>query len=287
MADPSNLPTAQIGMLRLTGAMMTDVGMVRPHNEDSVMYRIPGPADSDASRGVLAIVADGMGGHAAGELASQIAARSIHTVYYESDLPIPETLARAFATANLVIRQQAGTDPALTGMGTTCTVLAARDGHLWLGHVGDSRAYMLRAGEMHQLSEDDTLVARLVRDGTMTAEEARNSPERSVLMRALGVHDTVEPMIWKEGLPLRAGDRFVLCSDGLHDLVGNDMIQAAITENPPPEACRILVQAAREAGGHDNISVGVFTVSNLAAQPAASERGTREVKVDDLGGSRT
>lgn len=286
MPDPSKTPTQPHGILRLTGAMMTDVGMVRPHNEDSVMYRIPDPTDSDAGRGVLAIVADGMGGHAAGEVASQIATRSIHTVYYESDLPVPETLARAFATANFVIRQQAGTEPDLAGMGTTCTVLAARDGHLWLGHVGDSRAYMLRAGEMKQLSEDDTLVARLVRDGAMTAEEARNSPERSVLVRALGVHDTVEPMVWKEGLPLRTGDRFVLCSDGLHDLVDNQMIQAAITENPPPEACRILVQAAREAGGHDNISVGVFTVSNMVDRPAASERGTREVKLDDLGRDR-
>ena len=286
MPDPSKTPTQPHGILRLTGAMMTDVGMVRPHNEDSVMYRIPGPADSDASRGVLAIVADGMGGHAAGEVASQIATRSIHTVYYESDLPIPETLARAFATANLVIRQQAGTAPDLAGMGTTCTVLAARDGHLWLGHIGDSRAYMLRAGEMKQLSEDDTLVARLVRDGTMTAEEARNSPERSVLVRALGVHDTVEPMIWNEGLPLRSGDRFVLCSDGLHDLVDNASIQAAITEHPPSEACRVLVQAARETGGHDNISVGVFTVSNMVDRPAASERGTREVKLDDLGRDR-
>lgn len=268
--------------LVLTGAMLTDVGKIRQHNEDSVMYRIPETGDRDAKFGMLAVVADGMGGHAAGEIASQIAARAFHTVYYESDLPVPQTLARAFASANTVIQQQAAITPEFAGMGTTCTVLVARDNMLWLGHVGDSRAYMVRDGQVHQLSEDHTLVARLVKDGKMTAEEARSSPERNVLVKALGVKPDIEPLIWSEGLPLRESDRFLLCSDGLHDLVDNDTIKSTITENTPADACQILIGLARDAGGHDNISVGVFMASTTSDRPSATGRGTREIKVEGL-----
>ena len=156
-------------------------------------------------------------------------------------------------------------------MGTTCTVLAIRSDKIWLGHVGDSRAYLLRNGELRQLSEDQTLVAKMVREGTMTAAEAKVSEHNNIILQALGTAPEVNPDIWDDGLPLTAGDTLVLCSDGLHGLVDDVVIAEVAGRYSPTEACQELVfGTALQAGGHDNVSVGVFrAIAQRQNRPAA------------------
>ncbi len=268
----------QVPSLRLTGAMLSHQGCVRTNNEDVVCYELPHGNDALATHGALAIVADGMGGEAAGEVASRLAADAIRDHFYAAERSIPEALAAGIAAANEAIYHHSQANPECAGMGTTCTVIAMRDDHLYLGHVGDSRAYILRARELHQISVDHSLVAAMVRDGTLTREEAAVSPDRNIILQALGTNPTVEPLVWNEGMPLHVADVVVLCSDGLSDLVQDDEIARAVGERSPYEACEALIDAALAAGGHDNVSVGVFVVSAAVAQPARP-RDTREVHV--------
>jgi len=148
--------------------MRTDPGLVREQNEDAVAWITPQDKNVAASYGSLALVADGMGGHAAGEVASQLAADVIRRVYYDLKGAPSKVLAMAFSAANRAIIDYAAEHPECKGMGTTCTALAFRDGNAWLAHVGDSRAYLLRKGKLMQLSEDQTLVAKMVRKGSIT-----------------------------------------------------------------------------------------------------------------------
>ncbi|HJU18571.1 MAG TPA: Stp1/IreP family PP2C-type Ser/Thr phosphatase [Stellaceae bacterium] len=247
--------------------MLSHTGLVRDNNEDAVAYVLPDATGPAAGRGALAIVADGMGGHAAGEVASRIAAETVRRLYYELGGPPPDVLRTALAAANKAIYQRSATDPACAGMGTTCTVLALRGGNAYLAHIGDSRAYLLRDGALRQISEDHSLVAQLVRDGALSAEEAARSPQRHVILRALGTEPTAEPAVWAQGLPLRPGDAFVLCSDGLTDLVDDRTLAGIVGRLPPCEACEALIAAALAAGGTDNVSVGVFLIGPARQQP--------------------
>src|SRR5262249_5219464 len=246
--------------LRLDGAMLTDVGAVRPHNEDAVAFVVPAPSATGSGQDSLALVADGMGGHAAGEVASALAAEVIRRVFYERKGDPREALAAAFAAANKAVFDYAQSHPECAGMGTTCTALAVRGDTAWLAHVGDSRAYLLRGTKLTQLSEDHTLVAKMVREGVLTEEEARQGEHQNLILQALGTGEKIEPDVWSEGLPLAASDILILCSDGLYNLVADDKIADLAGRLPPLEACRSLIQSAIAAGGDDNISVGVFRV---------------------------
>jgi serine/threonine protein phosphatase PrpC len=265
------------------GAMRTDNGAVRPHNEDRVSFVTPQPGDPMDARGSLMLVADGMGGHAAGEVASEIAVETIRRVYYELTGPMPHVLGSAFLAAHRAISDWAKSNPECKGMGTTCTAVAIRDGDAWLAHVGDSRAYLLREGGMTQLSEDQTLVAQMVREGQLSPEEARNSPVSNVILQALGPNAEVVPVVWSEPLKLAADDVVVLCTDGLSGVVPDKMIAQHAGSLPPDEACEALISAAHAAGAPDNVSVGVFklmaTTDLQAAEESPSLTGTtRRVK---------
>jgi protein phosphatase len=261
--------------LRVSGTMLGHPGYVREVNEDVVAYVIPADNDTGATRGALALVADGMGGHAAGDIASRIAAETVVRLYYETDGPPFEALAHCFTAANQAIYDQSLANPAYTGMGTTCTVLAFRACAAFLAHVGDSRAYLWRDGRLHQLSEDHSLVAELVRRGELTPEEAACSPQRHVIVRALGTTSVCAPSIWREGVRLLVNDVFVLCSDGLTDLVDDATVAETVARLTPFDACRALVDAALNAGGTDNISVGVFAIGkDLAPTEPGTTRPT-------------
>lgn len=259
--------------LRFDLAMLTDVGLVRDHNEDCVLYE----NGASQNRGGLALVADGMGGHAAGEVASRIAAETVCHVFYETDGPAPKLLRSAFAAANAEISAWTKTHPECAGMGTTCTALALGDGEAWLAHIGDSRAYLLRDGSISQLSEDQTLVAQLVREGKLTAEEARHSPVSNVILQALGVGPDIEPVIWDKPLTLAPGDTLILCTDGLTGLVSDAEIAEIAGRLAPHEAGIALIAAANEAGGHDNISVGIIRVAAQAEQATDPGKTTRRM----------
>lgn len=262
--------------MRVSAAMLSHPGCVRPTNEDYSLYTIPDEDAPDAALGVLALVADGMGGHAAGEVASQMAAKCVHYLFYRQAQPVPQALAEGLAAANHAIHEHARTHPECAGMGTTCTAIALRDNRIWLGHVGDSRAYLIRKDRIYKISEDHSLVAELVRQGSLTEGEAKHFPDRNVILRALGICPTVEPTVWREGLPAKAGDILVLCSDGLSDVIDDDTIRKTASTLTPLEACKALIQAALDANAPDNVSVGIIAVADATSNTGKVGRTTLE-----------
>jgi protein phosphatase len=268
--------------LTIGGTMLTHPGCLRDLNEDVVSYTLPSTANPTA-QDALAIVADGMGGHAAGEVASRMAADTVSRLYYEGGGSPADRLTAAFAAANKAIYHRSKTDPACAGMGTTCTALAIQGGTAFLAHIGDSRAYLLREGHLSQISEDHSLVAELVREGRLTAEEAAISPDRNIVLRGLGIEVKAKPAVWREGMPLREGDVLVLCSDGLTDVVPDDSIGKITGSLPPFEACQALIDAALAAGGPDNVSVGAFLVGTGRARSQGA-RTTRPLPHPKNGG---
>jgi PPM family protein phosphatase len=281
-AGPQPGPTANgapaAARLRFDAAMLSNTGSVRPLNEDVVLYATAPENGTAAKRGTLALVADGMGGHSAGEVASALAAEVVRRVFFELEDSVPSVLASAFAAANRAILDWAAQHPECSGMGTTCTALALNDAGAWLAHIGDSRAYLLRDNALTQLSNDQTLVASLVRQGKLTQEEAAHSPIHNVIVQALGMGPQIGPVIWEKPLALVSGDVMVLCSDGLSGEVSDDAIAQVAGRLPPGEACEALIGEALAAGGHDNISVGVVRVIAEAEQTAGSGQTTRRMR---------
>jgi PPM family protein phosphatase len=265
--------------MQIIGAMRTDPGLVRELNEDTVAWVTPQDKAIAEARGSLALVADGMGGHAAGEIASALAADVIRRLYYDLEGPVPKVLAAAFTAANRAILEYAAEHPETRGMGTTCTVLAFHERKAWIAHIGDSRAYLLRDGRLTQLSEDQTLVAKLVDAGTLTQEQADHSPMHNVILQALGTSQQMKPIIGAKGLPLEFGDILLLCSDGISGLVPDAKIADIAGRLPPREACDALIEAALAAGGHDNASVGTFMAVQEAEPHSAPEPTTRRIKI--------
>jgi protein phosphatase len=223
----------------------SDVGVVRDHNEDSYLIKPP-----------LFIVADGMGGHAAGEVASRLAVQS----FSNSDLTDssdPEAIRHAVAEANRLVFESA--TGSTQGMGTTCALLLVGDGIAHVANVGDSRVYLLRADELTQLSKDHTLAAEMVDQGLISAEQGLGNDGGSQITRALGGGDTVNSDTATVVLKLR--DRFMLCSDGLSSMVADDDITKILLKSKAAqEAAENLVAAANEAGGDDNVTVIVVDV---------------------------
>jgi PPM family protein phosphatase len=236
-------------------AFASDPGCQRAVNEDSVCCQQP----VGARHGFLALVADGMGGHAAGAEASGIAVRVVPETYYDGRGTPQAALTRAFHAANRSIHDRSR-EPGRRGMGTTCTALSIAGGNAYCAHVGDSRLYLVRQGEIHQLTEDHSRAAELVRQGVLTADQVRNHSERNVIYRALGRELDLAVAVWREPMPLRPGDCFVLSSDGLHDLVPDSAILDAVLFADPRPACDRLIGEARAAGGFDNITVIVVRV---------------------------
>jgi serine/threonine protein phosphatase PrpC len=265
--------------IQIIGAMRTDVGKVRTLNEDSVAWVTPHDEEVAKRRGSLALVADGMGGHAAGEVASAMASDIIRRLYYDLDGTIPQVLSQAFIAAHRAILEHAERHPECKGMGTTCTVLAFHGGAAWLAHIGDSRAYILRGHTLTQISLDDSLVAKAVREGTMTQEEADHSPMHNVILQALGAIPQIKPMIGSHGVPLHPGDVLVLCSDGICNMVADAKIAEIASRLPPQEACDTLIGAALDAGGLDNASLGIFSVTAAEGPKRAPEPSTRRIKI--------
>jgi serine/threonine protein phosphatase PrpC len=270
--------------LEIAGAMLSDKGCVRPSNEDAVAYVIPGSDHPNAARGSLLIVADGMGGHAAGEIASGLAVEVVRRSYYVGTEPVSQSLMIAFEAAHRAILEHGRKFPECSGMGTTCTALVVRDGQLWLAHVGDSRAYLLRKGALKQLSADQSLHAQMIREGLMSQEEAQMAGGRNVILQALGISPEIEPAVWEKGKPLKAGDVLVLCSDGLWNMVDDAAIAGIAGNREPEEACKDLIAAALEVGGYDNVSAGVFAVrpaGGAAIQPQTATRRIAAVAAED------
>lgn len=230
----------------------TDAGKIRELNQDD--YAI---YENDCC---LYIVADGMGGHQCGEIASRMAVEMIcqHVKNFMSpDMNVTSAkgiLSEAFNRANKRIIEYSHIDPACAGMGTTLTLLYYCERHTVIGHIGDSRAYLLRKGKLKQLSKDHSLVAELHRSGEISEEEAQNHPQKHVITRALGMGDKVKADLFQ--VELFEEDRVLLCSDGLTNLVNDEEILEVITKTKPEHIlANELVMLANDRGGHDNITV--------------------------------
>ncbi|MFD4671985.1 PP2C family protein-serine/threonine phosphatase [Lentzea sp. NPDC058450] len=236
--------------LVLRYAARSDRGLVRSNNQDSVYA---GPR--------LLAVADGMGGHAAGEVASKVVIASL--AHVDDDEPGDDLLGKlrdAVASGNGAISELVTSDPDLEGMGTTLTAILFAGNRLGLVHIGDSRAYLLREGSFAQITHDDTFVQSLIDEGRITPDEAATHPQRSLLLRALTGHDFEPSLTVREA---RAGDRFLLCSDGLSGVVSLETLDEAI-RIPDPQACADrMIELALKGGGPDNVTVIVADVEDV------------------------
>lgn len=250
--------------LDLEVAKLTDVGRARPHNEDYVDYYVPPDSRQLARKGAIYLVADGMGGHQAGEVASRGAVElTIGQYYSDTTHDVGTSLVRAFRAANQQLYEQAQADPSKGGMGTTLVAAVIMGRKVYIANVGDSRAYVINARGITQITEDHSWVEEQVRAGLLTPEQARRHPQRNLVTRALGSKPDVQVDLF-EG-ELVPGDMLLLCSDGLTGRVQDQEMATTVREYSPQEAVRLLVALANERGGNDNISVLIVSAQEEAA----------------------
>ena len=259
-------PVADTGGGRLVFASVSDLGRARKNNEDTIgdpaiLARVVGGPERLRTRGALFAVADGMGGHSRGELASHLAVATLFAAYYKSGGDHGPALLAAMDAANAAVFLAGGaanadlekTSP--LRMGTTLVAALVLDGKLLLANVGDSRGYVLSGGAISQVTTDHSLVAEEVRLGMLNADEAKHAPFKNVLTRALGAEKESRAELFE--VAWSRGDAFLLCSDGLHGVVDEPRMAQMLSELTPDEAARGLVALANEAGGPDNVSVVV------------------------------
>ena len=264
--------------LKAASAGLTDVGRKRDHNEDSFLI------DDELQ---LYVVADGMGGHAGGGTASRIAVETIDKKLRDlrastpekasptnlQDSAVPETIRSAVEQACLAIFAKAQEDPELAGMGTTVISLMLDDAHAFFAHVGDSRAYLVRGDLIQQISEDHSLVNEQIKAGMITPEEARHSRYRNIITRSVGFEEEVQVDVM--GLLAEAGDTFVLCSEGLANMLEDSEILETVRSLPLGEIPGKLIEMANERGGDDNITVVAVRVEHDERPESRSARVVR------------
>ncbi|MEO7719493.1 MAG: Stp1/IreP family PP2C-type Ser/Thr phosphatase [Capsulimonas sp.] len=240
----------------------TDLGRVRENNEDKFDFYEPEDPAVLASKGSFYGVADGMGGHSAGQIACELALKIVIRSYYST--PSPDThsnMRRAIEEANGLIYDTAQMITERNGMGTTLTCAIIREDMITVAQVGDSRCYLIRDGEIGQITEDHSWVAEQVRIGAMTLEEAQASPFRNIITRSIGTASTIESDITTHAM--QEGDIFVLCSDGLSGHLEASDIQRIALEHSPSIAAMRLVEEANERGGRDNITAVVLSIREI------------------------
>jgi protein phosphatase len=247
---------------KFTIAAKTDLGRVRENNEDKFEFFAPENEATLASRGQIFMVCDGMGGHAAGQIASEIACKTFIEVYLHHPSENPAVaMLDAVKAANRFVLDNSRAFPTRRGMGTTLSTLILLQDRFYTVQVGDSRVYLLRDGQLAQLTMDHTWVEEAIREGILTPAEGENHPNKHVLTRAVGAEADVHPDIATDAL--MAGDIFVLCSDGLINHVDDDSIRQIVLDFEPADAAWNLVGAALQGGGSDNTTVLVVRIDAL------------------------
>jgi protein phosphatase len=262
--------------LVVRATLRTDVGKVRSENQDFGTLTSDEESSHSQPGGRLLVVADGMGGHRGGATASRLAGETVKAKYLDSATDdIAAALRDALSIANRRIYSEAQANPDLRGMGTTTSALAVRDGKGWFAHVGDSRIYLVRHGEIKQLTDDHSLVATMMREGLLTAKEAENHPRRNVLQRSVGVGEDVEIDV-RGPFELRDGDMFILCSDGLHGLVKEDEMRE-VAQLDIDAAADEFLKRALDRGAPDNVTVIVARVERADGVAPATLAGNAPV----------
>ena len=242
----------------------TDTGQVRDHNEDSILAL--GEEQSPSGVDALLVVADGMGGHAAGEVASGLTTSNIGKRFTSGEFPsdsgdsIEHELRTLLQDVNSVVHT-AGQDSDKRRMGTTCTLAVIKDKRLYYAHVGDSRVYLFRKGQLNQITDDHSWVEEMVRAGVISREAARTHPSRNMITRAIGLG--AEVMVDTGSCALHDGDLIILCSDGLNSMLSDEDIRSVVEASSHETVCAALIEAANQAGGQDNISVTVAYLGSV------------------------
>jgi protein phosphatase len=240
-------------------SVQSDIGCLRQNNEDSFGYWEPEDDQQFQRKGRLAVVADGMGGYEGGQEASRLAVETLVEVYRDFGGDDPQAaLVEALQTAHEQIREYSFAHPELRGMGTTCTAAAIVQDALYYVHVGDTRLYLIRDGQITRVTRDHSYVGRLVESGMISAEEAENHPQRNILTAALGTNPDLIMDSPGRPEPLRPEDVLLICSDGLWGLVRDSEILDAVENKSAEQAGRELIELARERGGPDNITVEIL-----------------------------
>lgn len=248
----------------------TDLGRVRENNEDKFDYLEPDDPAVLAVKGRVFAVADGMGGHSAGQVAAEMALNLfIRSHYADSNADMEASLRRAVTEANAYIVDVANTVPGRKGMGATLTATVLRDDDLFIAQVGDSRCYLLRGGELEQITEDHSWVAEQVRAGALTLEQAEQSPFRNVITRSMGGAPEVDADL--TAIRVAPGDRYLLCSDGLSGMVPDSEIAELLAQGSPSLAAWNLVERANQYGGKDNITAFVLHIVDIIPWPQDEE----------------
>lgn len=244
------------------GGGFTDVGRVRELNEDDwgSPESMHVPSGLLERKGRLYVVADGMGGHQAGDVASRLAVNALFKAYYgDDDSDLPGSLVRAVQQANEVVYAEASTDASREGMGTTVVVALVKGSDLWVANVGDSRAYFVRSRAIRQITKDHSWVMEQARAGVLSDDEARHHPMRNVITRSVGSDPNVKVDIFREAL--NPGDKVLLCSDGLSNEVSDGQMAGAMSAAGPESAARSVVRLANEHGARDNVTAVVIEMS--------------------------
>lgn len=271
--------------ISVTASVQTDAGCVREANEDSGRHVSPNDPETQLKKGILTIVADGMGGHASGEVASQMAVDLISEIYYADKAhSASDALRNATEKANRRIYDISLTDEKMFGMGTTVIALVLLNDKAFSAHVGDSRLYRLRGQKMEMMTLDHSQVMEMVKYGIISLEEARNHDDKNVILRAVGTQPDLDVEV-SEFFAVEAGDQFLLCSDGLCDMLEDETICAIWASATDVHAAgEELINQAKRRGGHDNITVGIVRVSAQGDSEAdRNVRITREIAVAESG----
>ena len=272
LVRPSPVPGAP---LQVAGA--TDRGRVRELNEDAILVEA-GTQPHVIARGSLCAVADGMGGHAAGEVASQLAVATLRSVFYgQASDSLSAGLVSAITSANLAVWEQAQAQPSQRGMGCTLTAAAILDGQLAIGHVGDSRAYLVRNRRIAQVTADHSWVAEQLAAGNITPEQARNHAKRNLIRRALGYESSVEVDVFRA--PFEPGDLLLLCSDGLTTVLTDEEIGVTTLELSPERAVDRLIRQANARGAADNVSVVIAYAPATLPVGGSASAGTQRSRL--------
>ncbi|MFI5187367.1 MAG: Stp1/IreP family PP2C-type Ser/Thr phosphatase [Chitinophagales bacterium] len=259
----------------LKSVIVSDLGNIRTNNEDIGLFFRIGDEVISREKGCLMMVADGMGGHNAGEVASRMAADIISHEYFKLNGSIEKSLAKAFELANKNIFEMSMSNKSVKGMGTTCTTLIIADKIIYYAQVGDSRAYLLKDNKISRITEDQTYVQELVKNGEITMAEAAVHPKRNILTNAMGTKDSLRVDTGKFALPFEEKDRLMICSDGLYEYLNDNEIARILGGNSLHHAANEMVEEAKKRGGHDNITV-------VLAEKISVTNGTTEKQTKDF-----
>ena len=239
----------------IRSVVISDIGNVRANNEDVGLFSWGDDQSIDRHKGFLMLVADGLGGHNAGEVASRMAVDIIKHEYFLSKAPVEKSLIKAFELANKKIFEMSIRDGSMKGMGTTCTALAVVGNIIYYAHVGDSRAYYLKENEISRITIDHTYVGELLYRGAITMEQALMHPGRNILTNALGSAGSVHIDAGEFAYSFQEKDHLLVCSDGLYEYLNDQEIARIMNANSLRQAAHALVEEAKKRGGRDNITV--------------------------------